>query len=82
MVFMDDREVPTTNNVSQQALRMSAVFRKVTNGFRMERGVGLCGGVRTAVAAGRQQGFTALAASRPTLEDGSILALPPAPYAE
>ena len=33
-MFMSNREVPTTNNESEQALRMSAVFRKVTNGFR------------------------------------------------
>ena len=36
LVLMSDREVPTTDNVSEQALRVSAVFRKVTNGFRVE----------------------------------------------
>ena len=40
LVSMSDREVPTTNNVSEQALRMSAVFRKMTNGFRVEWGGG------------------------------------------
>ena len=50
LVFMSDREVPTTNNVSEQALCMSAVFRKVTNGFRVEWGAELHGGVRTVVA--------------------------------
>ena len=73
-MFMSDREVPTTNNVSEQALRISAVFRKVTNGFRVEWGAELYGGARTVVAAGRQQGFTALAALRTTLEGDSILA--------
>ena len=63
-------------------LRMSAVFRKVTNGFRVEWGVELYGGARTAVATGRQQGFTALTALRTTLEDGSILPPPLAPCAE
>ena len=82
LVFMSDREVPTTNNVSEQALRMSAVFRKVTNGFRVEWGAELYGGVRTVVATGRRQGFTALAAIRTTLEEGSIFAPPPAPSAE
>ena len=52
LVFMSDREVPTTNNVSEQALRMSAVFRKVTNGFRVEWGAELYGGVRMVVATG------------------------------
>ena len=82
LVFMSDREVPTTNNVSEQALRMSVDFRKVKNGFQVEWGAELYGGVRTVVATGRQQGFTALAALRTTLEDGSILAPLPAPCAE
>ena len=82
LVFMSDREVPTTNNVSEQALRMSAVFRKVTNGFRVEWGAELYGGVRTVAATGRQQGFTALAALRTTLDGDSILVPLPAPCAE
>ena len=82
LVFMSDREVPTTNNVSEQALRLSAVFRKVTNGFRVEWGAELYGGVRTVVATGRRQGFTALAALRTTLEGGSILVPPATPAAE
>ena len=82
LVLMSDREVPTTNNASEQALRMSAVFRKVTNAFRVEWGAALYGGARTVVAAGRQQGFTALAALRTTPEGDSILAPLPAPCAE
>ena len=35
-VFVTDREVPPTNNISERALRPSVVFRKVTNGFRSE----------------------------------------------
>ena len=81
LVFMSDREVPTTNNVSEQALRLSVVFRKVTNGFGVEWSAELYGGVRTVVATGRRQGFTALTALRTTLEGGSILA-PPANPAE
>ena len=82
LVVMSDREVPTTNNGSEQALRMSSVFRKVTNGFRVEWGAELYGGVRTAVAMGRRQGLMSLAALRTTLEEGSILSPPPAPSAE
>ena len=78
LVFMSDREVPTTNNVSERALRMSAVFRKVTNAFRVEWFMELYGGVRTVVATGRPQGFTALAALRTMLEGDSILAPLPA----
>ena len=36
--FVTDREVPSTNNSSERALRPSVVFRKVTNGFRSEWG--------------------------------------------
>jgi len=35
-VFITDRAVPATNNVSERALRPSVIFRKVTNGFRSE----------------------------------------------
>ena len=33
-VFMTNRAVPYTNNVSERHLRPSVIFRKVTNGFR------------------------------------------------
>jgi len=32
-VFIPNRDVPATNNVSERALRPSVIFRKVTNGF-------------------------------------------------
>ena len=37
-VFMTNRAVPCTDNVSERHLRPSVIFRKVTNGFRRERG--------------------------------------------
>ena len=37
-VFMSNRAVPCTNNVSERHLRPSVIFRKVTNGFRCEWG--------------------------------------------
>ena len=37
-VFITNREVPYTNNVSERQLRPSVIFRKVTNGFRCEWG--------------------------------------------
>ena len=33
-VFMTNRDVPATNNISEREIRPSVVFRKVTNGFR------------------------------------------------
>jgi len=35
-VFMINRDVPYTNNVSERHLRPSVIFRKMTNGFRCE----------------------------------------------
>ena len=37
-VFVTNRSVPYTNNVSERHLRPSVIFRKVTNGFRCEWG--------------------------------------------
>ena len=37
-LFLDDAAIPPTNNSSEQAIRMSTVFRKVTNGFRSDWG--------------------------------------------
>jgi transposase len=37
-VFITERNVPYTNNVSERHLRPSVIFRKVTNGFRCEWG--------------------------------------------
>jgi transposase len=37
-VFMTNRAVPYTNNVSERHVRPSVIFRKVTNGFRCEWG--------------------------------------------
>ena len=37
-VFITNRDVPYTNNVSERHLRPSVIFRKVTNGFRCEWG--------------------------------------------
>ena len=38
LLFLRDETIPPTNNSSEQALRWSVVFRKVTNGFRSDWG--------------------------------------------
>jgi hypothetical protein len=48
-VFVTDRDVPATNNVSERTLRPSVVFRKVTNGFRAEWGAETCPEVHVSV---------------------------------
>ena len=66
-LFLDDASVPPTNNASEQALRMSVVFRKVTNGFRSDWGRDLFASVRTVVNTGRRQGLTAFEAIQKAL---------------
>ena len=38
LVFLNRRDVEPTNNGAEQALRMSVIFRRVTNGFRSKWG--------------------------------------------
>jgi transposase len=49
-VFITDRAVPATNNVSERALRPSVIFRKVTNGFRSEWGAQTYAAFRSVVS--------------------------------
>ena len=59
LLFLMHEDVPPTNNASEQALRWSAVFRKVTNGFRSEWGAELFASVRSLVNTARRQGISA-----------------------
>ncbi|UBF24403.1 hypothetical protein K9N68_22230 [Kovacikia minuta CCNUW1] len=36
LLFLTDRTIPPTHNVSEQALHWSVIFCKVTNGFRSD----------------------------------------------
>jgi transposase len=58
-LFLDDSTIPLTNNASEQALRWSVIFRKVTNGFRSDWGRDLFAAVRSVVNTGRRQGLSA-----------------------
>ena len=58
-LFLDDTTIPPTNNASEQALRWSVIFRKVTDGFRSDWGRDLFAAVRSIVNTGRRQGFSA-----------------------
>ena len=50
LVFMTDRAVPYTNNISERHLRPSVIFRKVTNGFRCEWGAETYAAFRSVVS--------------------------------
>src|SRR6185312_13234299 len=50
LVFITNRDVPYTNNVSERNLRPSVIFRKVTNGFRCEWGAETYAAFRSVVS--------------------------------
>ena len=61
-LFLEDTTIPPTNNASEQALRWSVIFRKVTNGFRSDWGRDLFAHVRSVVNTGKRQGLSAFEA--------------------
>jgi transposase len=61
-LFLEDPTIPPTNNASEQAIRMSTIFRKVTNGFRSEWGKDLFADIRSVVNTGKRQGLSAFQA--------------------
>jgi hypothetical protein len=48
-VFVTNRDIPSTNNGSERALRPCAVFRKITNGFRTEWRAKLYADIRSVI---------------------------------
>ena len=74
-VFLTEPDVPPTNNASEQALRWSAVFRKVTNCFRSVWGAKLHADVRSVIETARRRGIGALEAILLTLS-GQPLPIP------
>ncbi|HEY9700740.1 MAG TPA: transposase, partial [Trichocoleus sp.] len=58
-LFLSDETIPPTNNGSEQALRWSVVFRKVTNGFRSNWGAELFAQVRSLINTAKRQGISA-----------------------
>ncbi|MCL6436379.1 MAG: IS66 family transposase [Leptolyngbyaceae cyanobacterium HOT.MB2.61] len=59
LLFLTDETIPPTNNSSEQALRWSVIFRKVTNGFRSDWGAELFAQVRSLVNTAKRQGISA-----------------------
>lgn len=57
--FITDRQVPSTNNGAERALRPSVVFRKVTNGFRSLWGADVHALTRSVIGTGRLNGIAA-----------------------
>jgi transposase len=66
-VFITNRDVPATNNVSERALRPSVIFRKVTNGFRSEWGAQTYAAFRSVVSTAKVNDRSVLADLRRVL---------------
>ena len=62
--FVTRRDVPSTNNGCERALRPSVIFRKVTGGFRSQWGARLYADAVSVIATGRLHGRSALDALR------------------
>lgn len=71
--FITRRDVPSTNNACERALRPSVIFRNVTGGFRSTWGAKVYAAAVSVIATGRLRGLTALQAIR------NALFPPPAP---
>ncbi|MGE5770084.1 MAG: IS66 family transposase, partial [Betaproteobacteria bacterium] len=61
-VFLDDPDVPATNNACEREIRPSVVFRKVTGGFRSSWGAHIHAGYRSVTGTAKLNGHTALQA--------------------
>jgi transposase len=59
-VFVTNRAVPPTNNISERHLRPSVIFRKVTNGFRCEWGAETYAAFRSVVSTVKANGASVL----------------------
>lgn len=68
-VFVTNRDVPATNNGSEQALRPCVIFRKVTNCFRSQWGADLYADVRSVIETARRRAVGAFEAIRLTLNN-------------
>jgi transposase len=66
-VFVTDRRVPYTNNVSERHLRPSVIFRKVTNGFRCEWGAETYAAFRSVVSTAKANQTAVIRAIRTAL---------------
>jgi len=70
--FLTDPSVPATNNGSEQDLRPSVTYRKVTNGFRAQWGADLFAGIRSVIDTGRRHALSPFAAIQRALAAQSL----------
>ena len=74
-VFVTNRDLPPTNNGSEQALRPCVTFRKVTYCFRSEWGARLYADIRSVLETARRRTIGPLRAIRLTLSGEPLPAM-------
>jgi transposase len=72
--FLDQPEVAADNNASERDLRHTAIYRRVTGGFRSDWGADLFAAVRSVIGTAARRGINAYQAIRDTLQGHSVLA--------
>jgi transposase len=78
-VFVTNRDLPATNNGSEQALRPCVIFRKVTNCFRSQWGANLYADIRSVIETARRRAVGAFDAIRLTLNNVLLPSRQPVP---
>ncbi len=78
-VFVTNRDLPATNNGSEQALRPCVTFRKVTNCFRSQWGADLYADIRSVIETARRRTVGALEAIQLTLKNIPLPLCQPVP---
>jgi hypothetical protein len=73
-VFLENRQVPASNNGSERALRPCTTLRKVINCFRSQWGATLYADVRSVIETARRRAIPILQAIRMTLEGRALAA--------
>jgi transposase len=73
-VFLENRQVPASNNGSERALRPCTTLRKVINCFRSQWGATLYADVRSVIETARRRTIPILQAIRMTLEGRALAA--------
>jgi transposase len=74
LVFMTNRDLPATDNISERETRRSVVFRKVTYGFRSDWGAQIRAGYRSVTGIARLKGTPACVAIRDLVDGNSAVA--------
>lgn len=73
-IFLTNRDVPATKNISEREIRPSVVFRKVTNGFRSDWGAQIHAEYRSVTGTARLSGKSALIAIRELVDGRFVVA--------